>query len=239
MPKNAGSEPGISVCCGTPTRPTAPPGRAMRIAVSTAAPWPTHSSTECTPSPPVSSRTRSTASSPRSDTTSVAPYSRASAMRSGWRPMMMICSAPSRLAAMTAHSPTAPSPTTAARFPGATAATTAAWWPVPMTSDSVSSDGMSASSSPTGSGYSVPSASGTRSASAWAPFMPSLPKKPTCTHAVGSPSRQNEQVPSEYANGMTTTSPFSTVVTCDPTSSTTPTASWPIDCPVSERSIDA
>jgi hypothetical protein len=30
-----------------------------------------------------------------------------------------------------------------------------------------------------------------------------------------------------------------TVVTCDPTSSTTPMASWPIDWPVSERSIDA
>jgi hypothetical protein len=30
-------------------------------------------------------------------------------------------------------------------------------------------------------------------------------------------------------------SPFMTLVTCDPTSSTTPMASWPIDCPVSER----
>jgi hypothetical protein len=46
-------------------------------------------------------------------------------------------------------------------------------------------------------------------------------------------------VPSEKANGITTTSPFLTVATCDPTSSTTPMASWPIDCPVSERSIDA
>ena len=33
---------------------------------------------------------------------------------------MMICSAPSRFAAMTPHSPTAPSPTTATRWPGAT-----------------------------------------------------------------------------------------------------------------------
>ena len=67
---------GSDLCCGTPTRPTAPPGRAMPIAVSIDAPWPTHSSTECTPSPPVSSRTRSTASTPRSETTSVAPKSR-------------------------------------------------------------------------------------------------------------------------------------------------------------------
>ena len=74
---------------------------------------PTHSSTECAPRPPVSSRTRSTASSPRSLTTSVAPNSCASAIRSGWRPRTMICSAPSRFAAITPQSPTAPSPTTA------------------------------------------------------------------------------------------------------------------------------
>jgi hypothetical protein len=43
----------------------------------------------------------------------------------------------------------------------------------------------------------------------------------------------------EKANGMTTRSPLLILVTCDPTSSTTPTASWPIDCPVSERSIEA
>src|SRR6266536_3221778 len=43
-----------------------------------------------------------------------------------------------------------------------------------------------------------------RSASAWAPFVPLLPKKPTCTQAVLSPSWQNSQVPSEIANGITT-----------------------------------
>ncbi len=130
---------------------------------------PTHSSTECAPRPPVSSRTRSTASSPRSLTTSVAPNSSPSAMRSGWRPSRMICSAPRRLAAITPQRPTAPSPMTATVFPGATFATTAAWWPVPITSDSVSSDGISASSSPTGSTTSVPSACGTRTASPWPP----------------------------------------------------------------------
>jgi hypothetical protein len=101
----------------------------------------------------------------------------------------------------------------------------AAWWPVPITPDSVSSPGISASSSPTGSGYSVPSANGIRSASAWAPFMPLLPKKPTCTQAVGRPSSQKAQVPSENANGITTTSPRLTLPTCAPTSSTTPIAS--------------
>jgi hypothetical protein len=85
----------------------------------------------------------------------------------------------------------------------------------------------------------VPSANGMRSASAWAPFMPLPPKKPTWTHAVGRPWWQKAQVPSEKANGMTTRSPFAIVVTCDPTSSTTPMASWPIDCPRSERSIEA
>src|SRR5512132_113883 len=108
-----------------------------------------------------------------------------------------------------------------------------------MTSDNVSSDGINASSSPTGSGYSVPSANGMRSASAWAPFIPLLPKNPTCTHAVDRPSWQNAQVPSENANGITTRSPFLTMVTRDPTSSTMPMASWPIAWPLSDRSIDA
>src|SRR5213593_539115 len=71
-----------------------------------------------------------------------------------------------------------------------------------------------------------------RSASACAPFMPLLPKKPTCTHAVLSPSWQNSQVPSEIANGITTTSPRLTVRTSAPTSSTTPIASWPMLCPL-------
>ena len=58
----------------------------------------------------------------------------------------MIRSAPRRRAAMTPQRPTAPSPTTATIFPGPTFAASAAWWPVPITSESVSSGGMSASS---------------------------------------------------------------------------------------------
>ena len=42
----------------------------------------------------------------------------------------MIRSAPSRWAASTAESPTAPSPTTATTMPGPTPALTAAWLPV-------------------------------------------------------------------------------------------------------------
>ena len=103
--QNAGSDPGIVCSCGTPTRPTAPPGRAMLIAVCIDCSVPTHSRIEWTPKPAVSSRTRPTASAPRSLTTSVAPNSLASAIRSGWRPRMMICSAPSRRAAITAHKP--------------------------------------------------------------------------------------------------------------------------------------
>src|SRR3954465_4073700 len=64
----------------------------------------------------------------------------------------MICSAPRRLAAIPPHKPTAPSPTTATRLPGATLATTAAWWPVPITSERGKSEGISASASPTGGG---------------------------------------------------------------------------------------
>jgi hypothetical protein len=59
------------------------------------------------------------------------PFGAGSAIRSRWRPSIMICSAPSRRAAITPHKPTAPSPITATVFPGPTLAITAAWWPVP------------------------------------------------------------------------------------------------------------
>ena len=152
---------------------------------------------------------------------------------------MMICSAPRRLAAITPHSPTAPSPTTATESPGLTPATTAAWWPVPSTSERVSSDGISASSSPTGSAYSVPSARGTRTASACAAPVARPSKKPPWTQAVCSPSWQKAQVPSEKANGITTRSPGLTVRTSGPTSSTRPIASWPIGRPLSVGSRSA
>ena len=69
LSKNAVCDADIVSSWGTPTRPTAPPGRAISIAVCIDWSSPTHSRTEWTPSPPVSSRTRSTASSPRSLTT--------------------------------------------------------------------------------------------------------------------------------------------------------------------------
>src|SRR5712691_1823878 len=237
LSKNAGRDAGIVSSWGTPTRPTAPPGRAMPTAVSIDCSRPTHSRTEWTPKPPVSSRTRSTASLPRSLTTSVAPNSCASAIRSGWRPRMMIRSAPRRFAAITPHRPTAPSPTTATVLPGPTSAATAAWWPVPITSERVRSDVISAWSLPTGRAYSVPSAWGTRTASACAPATSTVPKNPPWMHDVCSPSWQKTQVPSEYANGMTTTSPTFMVRTSAPTASTTPIASCPMWRPVSLCSI--
>ena len=85
-------------------------------------------------------------SAPRSATTSVAPNSRPRSVRSLCRPIRMICSAPSRLAASTAHSPTAPSPITVTVVRGPTPAVTAPWCPVQNTSDRVSSDGSSAES---------------------------------------------------------------------------------------------
>ena len=78
---------------------------------------------------------------------------------------MMIRSAPSLFEAITPHRPTAPSPMIATVLPGPTSAESAAWWPVDITSESVSSDGISASSWSTGSGTRVPSACGTRTAS--------------------------------------------------------------------------
>src|SRR4051794_41092400 len=107
-----------------------------------------------------------------------------------------------------------------------------------MTSESVSSDGISASSFPTGRTNSVPSAYGIRSASDCPPSFSAKPKKPPRTQDVGSPSRQKTQVPSENANGITTTAPRFIVRTSLPTSATTPIASWPMRRPVALGSMD-
>src|SRR6516165_4631700 len=99
---------------------------------------PTHSSTESAPTPLVSSMTRATPSSPRSETMSVAPNSRASCCRFSCRLITMIRSAPICLAERTPSRPTAPSPTTTTVDPGLTLAASAANQPVPSTSDVVS-----------------------------------------------------------------------------------------------------
>ena len=51
LSKNVDSPSEIDVSCGTPTRPTAPPGRALWRAVIVDSSWPTHSSTEWAPRP--------------------------------------------------------------------------------------------------------------------------------------------------------------------------------------------
>ena len=129
----------------------------------------------------------------------VAPKSRASAWRSGCRDIAMIVVAPSRFAAMIAQSPTAPSPTTATESPGRTPAETAAWWPVPITSERVSSPGTWSSRISSRTGTSVPSASGTRTRSpcppsANPPRRSSPPHQPPCRHDVETPLRQLMQV---------------------------------------------
>src|SRR4051794_6375988 len=111
---------------------------------------PTASITECAPSPFVSSLTSATPSSPRVVTTSVAPYSRASACRVSCRLKAMIRSAPSCRAARTPSRPTAPSPTTATVLPGPAAAATAANQPVPSTSDAARKPGTRSSSGTAG-----------------------------------------------------------------------------------------
>ena len=65
----------------------------------------------------------------------------------------------------------------------------------------VSSDGSSSESSATGATTRVPSASGTRTASAWPPPIPPAAQKPPCRHEVCSPSRQKSQVLSDQAKG--------------------------------------
>ncbi|WP_449066025.1 hypothetical protein [Planomonospora algeriensis] len=65
------------------------------------------------------------------------------------------------------------------------------------TSDRVSSEGSRAESSPTGALTRVPSASGTRTASAWAPPTPLEAQNPPYRQEVCRPSRQNSHVSSE------------------------------------------
>ena len=127
-------------------------------------------------------------------------------------------SAPIRDAASTPDRPTAPSPTTTTVSPCFTPAATAACQPVPMTSESASSEGTRASSGTSGVATRVPSASGTR---AYSPCPPSTgrpswswaPQKPPWVQADWMPARQWGQVLSENMNGAMTKSPGRTVLT--------------------------
>ena len=104
---------GCRVVLGTPTRPDAPPGRASAEGGLDGLPE----------ADALEHRVRTVLDqradlldcflSALSGSTSVAPKSRPSATRSGLLPSRMIRSAPSRFDAITPHSPTAPSPTTA------------------------------------------------------------------------------------------------------------------------------
>lgn len=123
---------------------------------------PTHSRTLSAPIPPVISLIRATPSSPRSATMSVAPNSRASFCRDSWRDMAVMRSAPISLAAITAHRPTAPSPTTTAVEPGLTSVASAAHQPVPITSETARSPGQNRSSGTPSVATRVPWALGIR-----------------------------------------------------------------------------
>ena len=159
---------------------------------------------------------------------SVAPNARAISCRGSWRDIAITRSAPSWAAARTPHSPTAPSPITTAVPPGSTPAATAACQPVAITSDSVSSDGIRASSG-------VPSVF-TRLPSAWVTreYSPCpLAVKPRLSQTDCTPAAQWAQVLSQWQNGTITKSPGRKSFTALPTSSTTPTHSWPIVEPLS------
>ncbi len=139
--------------------------------------------------------------------------------------MAMIRSAPSSFAAITAHRPTAPSPTTTAVEPGVTWAASAAHQPVPITSDTARSPGQNSSSGTSSVATRVPCAFGMRTYSAWQVLMNSR-----FTQFDWKPARQCGQVLSDVANEPTTNWPGRTAVTSGPVSSTKPTYSWPIGC---------
>jgi hypothetical protein len=69
----------------------------------------------------------------------------------------------------------------------------------------------------------LPSAWVTRAYSPWPLWV-----IPRLTHADCTPARQCTQVLSQWQNGTITKSPTLVVETSEPTSSTTPTHSWPI-----------
>ncbi len=173
--------------------------------------------------PPVISRIASTPASPRSATMSVAPKAVASCWRDSWRDIATIRSAPSSLAAMTPHRPTAPSPMTTAVLPGRTREETAACQPVAMTSARVSSDGRRASSGTPSVATRVPSAWCTLTSSACPDSV-----QPWLAQTEVIPARQCGHVLSLWQNGMMTKSPAAKDRTSAPTSATMPTASWPM-----------
>src|ERR1700678_2167491 len=178
---------------------------------------PTHSSTESAPTLAVSSLILAMPASPRSATMSVAPYSSARSCRVLWRLMMMIRPASICFAASTPIRPTAPSPTTTTVEPGCTRAASAAYQPVPSTSDVANKLGIRSSAGTSAVATSVPSASGTRASGACAPDMNSR-----CTHDDWNPNRQCGQVLSEMQNEPTTNWPGRTLLTALPTCSTMP-----------------
>jgi hypothetical protein len=93
---------------------------------------------------------------------------------------------------------------------------------VPMTSDRASRLGTRSPGGGSGVATRVPSAIGTRTASAWQP-----PTNSRRTHDDGYPARQLGQVPSEAKNEPITNWPGLTVVTWGPASSMMPQYSCP------------
>ena len=158
----------------------------------------------------------------------VAPNARAMSWRGSCRDIAITFSAPITDAASTPHSPTAPSPTTTAVPPSRTPAATAACQPVAITSDRLSSDGISDSSGIPSVLTMLPSAWCTLEYSAWP-----LSVNPWFEQADWTPARQCAQVLSHWQNGTITKSPGRNEVTSPPTSSTTPTHSWPMVEPAS------
>ncbi len=145
--------------------------------------------------------------------------------------------APSIHAAVIANWPTGPQPNTATELPGSISASDAPKYAVGKISES-----KIAWSSETSSGsFTGPTlANGMRANSACSPWNGPVglgpPKNavPACgpfgfatSHCEKVPWRQNMQAPQPIVDGMTTRSPLRRLRTPLPTSSTTPTPSWP------------
>ena len=151
---------------------------------------------------------------------------------------MMICSAPSRFAAITPQRPTAPSPTTAAVLPGRRP------WPrAPRGGRCPSRPRASAATASARRPRRPAGRRAFRRPAGRAPPRPgrrrarSRPRSRRAGRRSAVPRWQKSQVPSDQANGATTRSPGFTVRTSAPTASTTPMNSWPIRRPVSLGSI--
>ena len=151
----------------------------------------------------------------------VAPQSSAAASRSGSGSRTHTASTPRACAAAMCSMPLQPAPTTSRLSPGRIPARSCARSAQPSGSVSVATTGStpsSGSSSPTSSGW-------MRTYSANPPGSSAVARN--CSHSVSWPCRQRRHSPHGAWWWIATRSPTATPTTSAPTSTTSPTGSWP------------